>query len=87
MTKWVVQLKSGDTEGNVDVWVYHKMYDSEGAANDLGISFCKAAEEELKEMKFEYEYDGTYLFLKDEGAYFLINGYDVYPVEDDEDAE
>ena len=84
MTKWVVQLKSGDTQGNVDVWVYHKMFDSEGAANDLGISFCKDGETELKEIEAEYEYDGTYLFLKDGDAFWLMNGYEVYPVEGDE---
>lgn len=84
MTKWAVQLKSGDTQGNVDVWVYHKVFNTQTEATELGISFCKDGEEELKELGAAYEYEGTYLFMKDESAFWLINGYEVYPVETQE---
>lgn len=85
MTKYVVQLKSGDTQGNVDVWVYHKMYDTVEAANDIGIAFCKDAEAELKEMNVDYEYEGTSLFVGagDGVGWFLANAYTVFPVESD----
>jgi len=80
--KYVVQLKSGDTDGNVDVWVYHKVYDTEVEANDLGISFCKDAEAQLIKLDLPYEYENTYLFLgNDHGGWFLKAGYTVFPVE------
>lgn len=85
MERWVVLLKSGDTQGNIDSWVYHKSFATQEEANDLGIAFCKDAEEQLIEMGAAFEYDGTYLFLKDGDAYYLMNSYDVYPVDKEDD--
>lgn len=81
--KYVVQLKSGDDQGNVDVWVYHKMFTTESEANDLGIKFCKNSEAELKKLGLEYEYENTYLYLSDgNGGWNLNSGYIVFPVEE-----
>jgi hypothetical protein len=82
MTKYVVQLKSGDKSHNVDVWVYHKLFNTESEANDLGISFCKNAEEELIKLNYDYEYEDTHLFLRvGEDEWVLNSGYVVFPIE------
>lgn len=81
MTQYTVMLISGDTDGTVDHWVYHKAFATEEEANELGVSFCKDGEEQLKEIGAEYEYHDTNLFLLDNGAYWLMNGYRVFPVD------
>jgi len=74
-------LISGDTDGTVDHWVYHKAFTTESEANDLGIDFCKEGEEQLKELGAVYEYHDTNLFMVVDGGYFLMNGYKVFPVD------
>jgi len=81
MTQYTVMLIQGDTDGTVDSWVYHKSFVTEEEANDLGVSFCKDGEEQLKEMGVNYEYHDTNLFMILDGGYFLMNGYRVFPVE------
>lgn len=81
MTQYTVMLISGDTDGTVDHWVYHKAFTTEAEANDLGIEFCKDGEEQLKEIGAAYEYHDTNLFMILDDAYFLMNGYRVFPVD------
>ena len=84
MERWTVLLKSGDTQGKISSWIYHKSFATREEANELGISFCKDAEEEMKDLGYEYEYDGTYLFMVDGAAHWLMNAYDVYPIDKEE---
>lgn len=81
MTQYTLMLIQGDTDGVVQHWVYHKTFLTQTEANDVGIEFCKEGEEQLKEIGAAYEYDGTMLYLVDDGAYWLMNGYNVFPVD------
>lgn len=81
MKQYTLMLIQGDTDGSVQHWVYHKAFLTEEEANDTGIEFCKEGEEQLKEIGADYEYDGTMLYLVDNGAYWLMNGYNVFPVD------
>jgi hypothetical protein len=81
MKQYVVMLISGDTQGNVDHWVYHKAFTTLAEANEVGISFCKDGEAQLIELGAAYEYSDTMLYLKENDGYFLMNGYNVFPVD------
>ena len=81
MKQYVVMLISGDTQGNVDHWVYHKAFSTMAEANETGIAFCKDGEAQLIELGAAYEYQDTMLYLVDDGSYWLMNGYNVFPVD------
>jgi len=81
MTQYTIMLIQGDTDGAVQHWVYHKAFKTAEEANDVGIEFCKDGEAQLKEIGAAYEYDGTMLYLVDDDAYYLMNGYNVFPID------